>query len=200
MPTTKTPSASTRGKQWQKVDLEAVAKIFRQHYVADQLPDATQCYHLANAINIVRYQKPPPVLNANRAFRRRREIYAAMCGSVAKLIEQLAEYPEFVSLRLDRLKTLQKVLEDEKEAFLGVQDPQVGQRRGAEWHKAAHLLSNNVEEALRLADRRRKYRGKKISRDKGGPFVLVVQEALIMAGMGERTPEAIAAVLAKSGT
>lgn len=123
-----------------------------------------------------------------------------MSGSVEKLIEQLEEYSELVAPRLRRLKTLQKVLYDEKEAFLGVQDPQVGQRRGAEWHKAAHMIAGYVEEALRLADRRKKYQGKEISRDKRGRFVLVVQEALKLAGMKGRTPEAIAAVLAKSGT
>jgi hypothetical protein len=152
---------------------------------------------LANAIDIVRNKKAPLVLKARRSFLRRREAYSVMRALVEEKIEELeedlegfGEYREILLPTLDGLKELRSSLERQRDAFVGTHDPEVGERRGAEWHKAAHFIARNVEDALRLAGH------KKISKEKGGPFVSVVKGALDLAGQA-RAPGAVASVLRK---
>jgi hypothetical protein len=109
----------------------------------------------------------------------------------------LQKHPEIFSHRIKELQKLEQALEDQKEAFLGLQDPELGQRKGAEWHKAAHLIARYVESTLWAANPE-KYEGKRISRAKHGAFVLVVRDALVLAGQKERTADAIAAVLTRT--
>lgn len=191
------PNAKAKNTKWQKVSLSEVAALFVENYSRGPWPSESDCYRLANMIDIVRNRKAPPVLNADKIFRRRREHYAAMHRSVKELIEELGQHPDVYSMRLGGLQELKKVLEGQREAFLGFIDPERGERRGAEWHKAAHLIARNVEAALRAAGYTQSRRSKKISRDRSSPFVLVVRDALKLAGLKERTPDAIAAVLAK---
>ena len=190
-------ASKPKRKRLANVSLLSVAELFREHYPEVQCPAETQCYHLANIIDIVANRDPPPVLNADRSFRRRREIHAAMTKSVAELIEDLQEHAELFVSRLAGLRKLKKVLEQEEETFLGFRDPQIGERKGAEWHKAAHLIARYVETTLWAANAQT-HTGKRMSRDKHGPFVLVVRDALVLAGQQERTADAIAAVLAKA--
>lgn len=175
-----------------------MAKLFREHYQQAPWPSEVHCYHLANTIDVVRNQNAPPILNASKTFRRSQEVYSAFQRLMNDRLEALERYPGVSLSRVADVKALRKALEGEKKFLLGYPDPEIGTRRGSEWHKAAHLIARSVEEALRLVTPG--YRNKRISRSKHGPFVLVVRDALMLAGLKERTPEAIAAVLAKSGT
>ncbi|WP_300779434.1 hypothetical protein [Enhydrobacter sp.] len=89
-------------------------------------------------------------------------------------------------------------LEAAKDELLAPANPLAGERHGAEWHWPARYLARYVEEAVRAADHQKKYHNKKVSRAKGGPFVLVVCGALELAGLRRPEPEAVAAALAKS--
>jgi hypothetical protein len=93
--------------------------------------------------------------------------------------------------------TTRKSLKTAKDALLGVPNPLAGERKGAEWHWPAHYLAQFVDEALWLADRK-KFQKKRASRDKGGRFVLVVRDALELAGFNKFGPAAVAAVLQKA--
>jgi hypothetical protein len=181
---------------WIEVPRKDVAALFKEHYPRGPCPSEDQCYHLANAIDIVRNKAPLPVKNATPHYRDRRRLVDAM----SKLIEEQIESQQFGGLRLPplvRLEELRKAFEAAKAPLLAPAHPLAGERKGAEWHLPAHYLAGYVEETLRTADRR-KYLNKSISRDKRGRFVLVVGGALDLAGLKDLTPDAIAAVLKKA--
>jgi hypothetical protein len=180
---------------WNKVARKDVAALFKEHYPRGPWPTESECYHLANAIDIVRNKEPLPVKNATPRYRDSRRLVDAM----SKLIKEQIDSQQFGGLRLPplvRLEELQRALDLAKTALLAPAHPLAGERKGAEWHWPAHFLAGYVEETLRAANPR-KYRDKKISRDKRGGFVLVVGGALKLAGLDEQTPDAIAAALKK---
>jgi hypothetical protein len=194
----KRPATETeKGSAWVRVPLEDVVAIFEKHYTSGPLPTKAQCYHLANAIDIVRNSDRPPVKNAIPGYRNRQRVFDAIFKLVEEQIDNLKRYTDPRWSPLVQLEELRSALESTKSILIAAPNPLVGERRGAEWHWPAHFFAQSVEEALRLADRKKKYLNKQISRDKRGRFVLVVCDALELAGLEKPTPDAVAAVLQK---
>ncbi len=193
-----TTTKAGKGSDWIRVPCETVAAIFEEHYPRGPWPTATECYRLANTIDIVRNKDLPPVKNANPGYRDRPKAFDAIFKLVEKQIENHKAYGEPQWPPLLQLKELQSRLVGAKSLLIGAPNPLLGERRGAEWHLPARILARWVEETLRTADRKKKYLNKRISRDKGGRFVLVVGDVLELAGFKKPGEAAIAAVLQKS--
>ena len=82
-PVTKTDKAST----WIQVPRETVAAIFREHYLRGPWPTKTECYRLANAIEIVLNKDRLPVKNAIPGYRDRQKVFDAILKLLEKQIE-----------------------------------------------------------------------------------------------------------------
>lgn len=180
---------------WIEVPAGDVVALFEQNYKRGPWPSEMHCYHLANAIAVVRNHDLPPVKNAVASYRRRRKAFEAITRLVEEQIK--THYPWLRLPGLVHLEQLQVALEAAKDELLAPANPLAGERHGAEWHWPARYLARYAEEAVRAANHK-KYRNKKVSRAKGGPFVLVVCGALELAGLKRPEPEAVAAVLTKS--
>jgi len=182
-------------KPVEPLPLSVVVALFKQHCKRGPWPDESQCYYLRNDINVVANSRPAKALNDDPSFRHRRATISAM----EKLISERKKDDPFPGLRLAaqveaeiHLEALEQALGKAKPALMGWVDPWAGERQGAAWHKPARYIARRVREAAAKAGR------KGVSFDKRSPLVLVVIDALLLAGQKARTPEAVAAALAKS--
>ena len=88
---------------WIQVPRETVAAVFKEHYPRGPQPTASHCYHLANAIDIVRNKGPLPVKNAIPGYRDRQKVFDAIFELVEKQIQNhkaygAAQWPPLVQL------------------------------------------------------------------------------------------------------
>lgn len=171
---------------------EVVAAFARNYKRLKRYPSESDCYRLTMAINNVRRAPKPETLNATLGYAERLAAHSAISRLAAKRVEKLRKLvPSGVSLpHLVDMEALVEALALSRDAFLGA-DPLAGTRAGAEWHRVARYLAPFAMHALERV-------GKKVSFEKGGPFVNLMADALKLAGQGRREPAAISKAL-KSG-
>jgi hypothetical protein len=178
-----------------QISRKAVTKLFEDNYENGPIPSAAQSQSFKIALVAVLNQPVPEANNSKAGFRRRLGIYNSMLRLVQEQKKVLDPFDGDLRLpSLLKVEKFEKQLEAAKEDLLHPYDPQAGLRKGAEWHKPARYLACKAEEALRLAGHKR------ISKDKHGPFIGLICDALVLAGQdgaNGRAPETVAAALAQ---
>lgn len=169
-----------------------VEAMFRQRFKRGPWPNKTDCYRLAIDITAVKYATPQPAKHSDKTFADRLAVFndfRKLTSAQRKKVERAS-----LGLRLPNLvvlETLEELLNQARDSLLFPYDPLAGVRAGSEWHKPVRYLAPGVEKAMKAA-------GRKIgSRDKRSAFVDAVCGALALAGQEERSPSAVAGVLAR---
>jgi hypothetical protein len=179
-----------------------VAKLFKANYTRGPWPNEMQCYPVAVAINVIRNneQYREEFAEENVSLRERKTVVEAigrLINNQKRILNTQLE--QFKPLRLSNwvedlasLDALEITLKAAVPALLQPFDPLAGERDMAWWHKAARLIAEKAQVALKEAGH------KKVSSQKHGPFVRVVADALRLATGQDFEPGTVASVLAKT--
>ncbi len=93
---------------WIEVPRSEIIAIFKSNYPHGPFLDETHCYHLANAIDVVRNKALPPVKNDIPHYRDRRRVFDAISKLVAERIETYNQYPGYRPPAVISLEELRK--------------------------------------------------------------------------------------------